>query len=97
MFDACRTIAFEEVRGKLEKLFSETSLEDLELIWKDQGQIFLWVWLSQIVSADLSQAEDNNYQCDYLGKTRAALLYRIPPRKKFPTTHCLVEKGTSEV
>ena len=41
MFDASRTIAFEEVRGKLEKLFSEISLEDLELIWKDKGQIFL--------------------------------------------------------
>ena len=41
MFDASRTIAFAEVREKLEKLFSETSLEDLELIWKDKGQIFL--------------------------------------------------------
>ena len=41
MFDASRTIAFAEVKEKLEKHFSETSLEDLELIWKDKGRIFL--------------------------------------------------------
>ena len=41
MFDASRTIAFAEVREKLDKHFSETNLEDLELIWKDKGPIFL--------------------------------------------------------
>jgi hypothetical protein len=36
MFDAFRTIAFVQVWEKLETLFYETNLDELELIWKDK-------------------------------------------------------------
>ena len=35
MFDGSRTIALDNLREKLERLFSESNLDEFDLIWKD--------------------------------------------------------------
>ncbi len=84
MFDASRTIAFAEVKEKLEKHFSETNLEDLELLWKDEGRIFYeFDWVTWLKFWVLSQAETIITNVFTLAKL-SQHHYTVYPKKKIP-------------